>query len=151
MMKRIIQLIIAILFSVGTQAQYADLADVDFLLGTWKMEGKETYESWVKSEGKIVGKSYKIKQGEKVLTETIEIFLKDGEIIYVATVLDQNEGEGVSFTLNTFEEGMFSFENLEHDFPKKIQYQLLDETKLFVSVLGKKNKGYTFYLNKQAD
>ncbi len=142
-------LVLLVLTSNLACSQNDSLNELDFLIGTWKMEGKENYESWKKLDNKFEGESYKIENGLKKVTETIEIKLEKLRIIYTPTVFDQNEGKGIPFQLKVLEDNLYSFENLEHDFPKKIQYKILDNKKLFVSVLGKNEEGFSYNLIKQ--
>lgn len=139
------------MISYNTYGQNTNLQKVDFLIGTWKMEGKEVYESWKKITNKLQGQSYQIKNGQKHVTEKLEIKLKDKVIIYTATVFDQNEGRAIPFELKSLKKELFSFENLQHDFPKKIQYKIINKNELFVSVLGENDSGFSFKLIKQID
>jgi len=127
----------------------SQIQKVDFLLGTWKVEGKETYESWKKDGGKLIGESYKKRGEQKYVTETLEIHEKEGKLIYIATVKNQNNGKGIPFTLQEVKDDLYSFENLAHDFPKKIQYKILNGTSLQVSVLGEGDKGFSYKMKKQ--
>lgn len=122
---------------------------LEVLLGTWQVEGKQTFEVWnANSKNEFKGTSYKMKNNSKHITETLLITQNDKDIVYEATVPNQNQGKGISFTLNTKESDKFSFENLEHDFPKKIQYQVISKYKLFVQVLGDNDQGFSYYLIK---
>ncbi|MCY1545510.1 hypothetical protein D9M68_814570 [compost metagenome] len=71
------------------------------------------------------------------------------QIIYSATALGQNEGKPIDFILNKDVKNKFSFENLAHDFPKKIQYTIINKTTLFVEVLGEGDKGFSYKMMKQ--
>ncbi len=130
-------------------SQNDSLNQLDFLIGTWKMEGKENYESWEKIDNKFAGESYKIENGLKKVSETIEIKLEKQGVIYTPTVFDQNEGKGIPFQLRLSKENLFSFENLKHDFPKKIQYKIITSNKLFISVLGENDEGFSYNLIRQ--
>lgn len=121
-----------------------------FLAGTWKMENKENYETWaVKGKGGLEGSSYKLKNGNKVVDEYLSIKINGDKISYYAKVLNQNNGKAVEFTLNKGVTDKFSFENAVHDFPKKIQYSKKDDRTILVSVLGDKDKGFSYTLIKQ--
>ncbi len=150
---KIIKLSITVLVLISYTAcsQNNSLQHVDFLIGTWKKEGKESYESWVKKDDKFQGQSYKIKDGQKFVSENIEVTLVGDQIMYTPTVFNQNDGKGIPFTLKSLEENLFSFENPKHDFPKKIQYKILNSNELYVSVLGEKDKGFSYKLMKQLD
>lgn len=127
-----------------------DLNDLDILIGTWQVEGKQNFESWEKvNDTEFTGKGYKIRDGVTSVSETLQIKVSDNNIIYIATVPDQNEGKSILFTLNTSNKDLLSFENPDHDFPKKIQYQFLDDQRIKVNVLGENDKGFSFYFIKQ--
>ena len=67
------------IFSCNSQSIISDL---DFLEGTWKIENKDTYETWEKdSEISFIGSSYKLKNEERKVTETLAIILKERRII----------------------------------------------------------------------
>ena len=127
MKKKILFGTIVIAFSCflyGACLAQKNLADLSFMLGTWKIENKQTFETWNKvSETEFTGKSYKLINGEKKVTETLSIKIIDEKIIYEATVPNQNEGKTIPFELIKSDDHFISFENPEHDFPKKIQYK----------------------------
>lgn len=122
---------------------------LDFLIGTWKVENKESFEVWEKdSGGELTGSMYKIKDGQKIVTETLRIKTVDGKVRYLAALPDQNEGRPVSFTLTGSADGEYTFENPEHDFPKKIVYKRLSANELFVRVSGDNGKGFSLTLRR---
>jgi Domain of unknown function (DUF6265) len=147
-MKTIIGLITLLtLFSFSLKCNHNEFS---FLEGTWKIENKDNYETWkVKSENELEGSSYKIKSDKKIVTEILTIKKVDGKVIYVAQVVNQNEGKPIEFVLNIEIKNKISFENLAHDFPKKIQYTKLDETTLLVEVLGENNQGFSYKMMRQ--
>ena len=119
--------------------------DVEFLVGTWQVEGKEQFEVWKKGENDIYsGYAYSIVNGERYFSETLQIRKTGDQIVFEANVQEQNNGESIPFVLNTNVDGMLSFENLNHDFPKRIQYKRIDDQTLSVSVLGDGEKGITY-------
>lgn len=61
----------------------------------------------------------KSKPEQKKITETLKIERENNIWVYTATVLNQNDGKGIRFTLNEYIDSMYSFENSAHDFPKK--------------------------------
>jgi hypothetical protein len=126
------------------------LSRVDFIIGTWKMKGKEQYENWELANNKeLIGYSYRIKDSQKIITETLSIKILENEVIFEATVPDQNEGKTIPFTLNNKIKDYLSFENMNHDFPKKIQYKRINENEIEVTVLGDHSKGFSYNQLKQ--
>ncbi|MFC5046544.1 DUF6265 family protein [Aquimarina hainanensis] len=123
---------------------------LDFFVGTWKKEGKEQYEFWEKHpKGGLVGYSYKLVKHKKIISETLTIKNVGDHLVYGATVLNQNDGKTIEFILNPDNNEYLSFENINHDFPKKIQYKRIDTDRIKVSVLGKNDKGFSYIQIKQ--
>jgi phosphoribosylamine-glycine ligase len=130
--------------------QTSKIDDLQFLAGTWKVANKENYETWVvKEKGLLEGNSYKIRNNNKQVDEYLSIQAKGEKIIYTARVLNQNNAQPVEFTLNKMVKDKLSFENIAHDFPKKIQYTKLNDTTIFVAVLGDNDKGFSYQMTRQ--
>lgn len=147
-------LIILVLFLAANNTGYCQKADepLSFLPGTWIIEGKETFEHWATSgQAALQGKSYKIYDGKEKVLETLEIREENGVLEYLATVPTQNEGRTIPFKLNKDRDDLFSFENQEHDFPKKIQYEFLSADTLMVRVLGEEEQGFSYRLIRQKE
>lgn len=124
--------------------------DLDFLIGTWKRDNKEQFEVWEKdNSSNLTGYSYRIKDNLKVITETLVIKKIGDQFVYEATVPDQNDGRTVQFMLNTETVSLFSFENDNHDFPKKIQYKKINDNQLKVIVLGDDDTGFSYIQSRQ--
>ncbi|MBN2395104.1 MAG: hypothetical protein JXC36_01425, partial [Candidatus Atribacteria bacterium] len=113
------------------------------------MENKEIYEHWDKlNENTLKGFSYNLSDGQMFITEYLDITKNGKEVIYTATVLMQNEGKGVNFKL-TEADSTFTFENPNHDFPKKIVYRKLTDSEIFVQVSDGKQIGFEYKMQKQ--
>lgn len=95
------------------------------------------------------GQAYKIKAGEKIITEYLSIRLIDHKLTYEAQALGQNNNQKIPFVLNDLIKDQLSFENLSHDFPKKIQYKVIDDKTILVSVLGDGDNGFRYKVMKQ--
>lgn len=123
---------------------------IQFLEGTWKIEGKEQYEVW-EQNGKdaLKGHAWKYDGKQKKILETLAIKKAGNQLIYEASVPNQNEGETIQFILNPKIREYLSFENPDHDFPKKIQYRRISNTEIEVIVLGGEGKGFSLKMRKQ--
>ncbi len=120
-----------------------------FLEGTWKMENQEIFEHWeLMDNGTMEGHSYRLNNGDKMVSENLEIRLEGDKVIYTATVLNQNEGKGIDFTLSKTDSLTYSFENPEHDFPKVIKYQKRSDTEIYVQVSDGGEKGFAYVMKK---
>lgn len=146
-MKTIVSIIT--LFTIFSFTQ-KETNPFQFLQGTWKMESKENYETWeLVNDHELKGTSYIIRGGKKNTAEYLSIKIAGDKTVYTAIVPNQNEGKPIDFVLNTAVKNKFSFENLNHDFPKKIQYTKLDDKTLFVEVLGDNDQGFSYKMIKQ--
>ncbi|MEP6673513.1 MAG: DUF6265 family protein [Ferruginibacter sp.] len=103
------------------------------LEGTWKMETKKgiLLEEW-----KLVHKDYMqsrgcfIKGTDTTVNEKVALENKTDGIFYTSTVEEQNNKQPVPFRLTSSENKIFIFENTEHDFPKRIVYELISRDSL---------------------
>ncbi len=115
------------------------LADFNWLLGKWVGETGEgtAYEQWHKStDTSFDGLSYFIVQRDTVSYETIRLFMDEGSIVYEPQVRNQNQGLPVQFKLKQADEQSVSFENPEHDFPKRIEYQRINADSVVAVISG---------------
>lgn len=119
------------------------LDKIDWVLGYWEMvstEGKVT-ESWIRTNDSVysgIGK-YTDTTGQTLTTEEISMVLRDGKLLYIPLVTDQNNGEPVIFTEVSFCDTMVVFENKNHDFPQRIVYVMQGEGKMLAYIEGEMN------------
>ena len=122
--------------------------------GEWKVSDKDVYEAWKPSDTNIlIGEAYTIKEnGSKKIAERLAIRKVKKDIVYSAMVPNQNAGKAIDFVLNQIDENTYSFENPNHDFPKKIIYKKVSDSELFVIVQGKDvTEAFNYTLLKQAN
>ena len=122
--------------------------------GEWKVSDKEVYETWKPSDANIlIGEAYTVKEnGSKKIAERWAIRKVKKDIVYSAMVPNQNAGKAIDFVLNQIDENTYSFENPNHDFPKKIIYKKVSDSELFVVVQGKDvTEAFNYTLLKQTN
>jgi hypothetical protein len=137
------------LFVLLTHCASAQLTMLGFLQGTWKIQNKEKYEHWdVLNKEMMKGISYSTVNGQMRISEYMELRSGKDSITYIAHVINQNNGNGIPFTL-VQSDSIFSFENPAHDFPKKIEYIPKSATQILVRVSDGKKKGFSYILEKQ--
>lgn len=120
-----------------------------FLVGTWKIENKESFEKWdLLNETTLKGFSYTEKNGEILVSEYLEISKSGKKTKYFATVKGQNMGKTIAFVL-TKSDSVVVFENSGHDFPQKIMYRKISDNELWVTVSDKNNKGFAYKMFRQ--
>lgn len=140
-MKRIFAsgfMITAFLFSSCTSGE-EKINALSWLNGTWEGiddNGLLFVENWKKGSGNWMdGKGATLTpDGDTLFKETLKIELVEGTPYYVATV-PQNPGP-VLFRLVESDASHCVFENLDHDFPQRIEYILETKSTLFVRLEG---------------
>lgn len=108
----------------------------EIILEQWKSISDSTFEgiSFSKTDSSIAG------------YESLRLVRMVGEIFYIAKV-SHNELP-VAFKLVDFDKNSLCFENLKHDFPKSICYELISEEKLQVTV-GDDEKYFVLEFSKE--
>ncbi len=121
------------------------LDSLDWLLGNWKSVGEHiiVHESWVRVSDTTfegIGESEPLPSGKRKLSETLRLVEMSGDVFYLAYV--SHNPRPVSFTLTGYSGGGATFENPDHDFPKKIVYRLESPDELTVTV-SNEERGFT--------
>ncbi len=104
--------------------------------GKWKMDSDnaEIYEEWtVVNDDELKATAYIINDGQKRVTEILYIKKFGNHWTYVGIPGKQKP---TLFTLISFNDNKFIFENKEHDFPQRIFYNFYDNGKLTATVEG---------------
>lgn len=95
--------------------QYSVITDKDKTTEIWELS----------ADGELRGKTIFDYQGGSMQAESMRIIVKDNKLKYCATILEQDpdkpQGE-ICFELKNYKDEVFIFENLNHDFPKRIIY-----------------------------
>lgn len=121
----------------------------EFLLGSWQINGKTSYEQWHKmSDSQYQGEVIEIVGGRKVSKENLSLEIQNGVIIYRAQVLNQNNGKTIEF-IGEVTDGGFKVTNPDHDFPQTIEYTKISENSIQTRVTGKGSEGFTQQLLKK--
>lgn len=111
-----------------------------FLKGHWGIQGSNNEEHWdVLSAESMKGFGYKIDQAIPQVTEYLDIQLKKGKLVLIATVIGQNNGKPIEFIAEgeSFDK-QIKFVNHKHDFPQEITYSKSSDStgNLIVKIAG---------------
>ncbi|HLF50912.1 DUF6265 family protein [Flavobacterium sp.] len=126
-----------------TPKTFVLIEKASWLIGEWGNTSKEGVltETWMKeNDSTFHGKTYFITGKDTAFTESIQLMQKNGQLLYIPTVSDQNEGKSVSFILTTSTENQLVFENKEHDFPQKITYNKISTDSIVAEIYGIKDE-----------
>ena len=127
------------LFAQKTNFTESDFSKLEPLTGIWKKEkgGGYLFEAWQKVDAsRMTGTSYQVKGTDRKELETVRLFFQKGEIVYAPTAFGENQEQEVSFTLKQIVKGQFIFENLKHDFPRRISYKMIGNDSLHAYIEG---------------
>ena len=131
---------IVFLMAANASAQLS-LSNLEWLLGSWNRTnakpGRSGVEIWTKkSDQEFAGKGINLRGTDTTFVEKLKIISRDSKIYYVADVPENKEP--VLFELTSLIGMNVTFENPSHDFPKKINYELMgDKLKATISGNGK--------------
>ncbi len=135
---RLTSLLLVIVFLCKCQSKHK--FDIHKLEGTWVEDTQKDYsftEIWKEESNGLSGQGLEINQGNSKVTENLQIIEEKDQLVYKATVIEQNGGSTVSFPAISESENEITFENLQHDFPQNIQYKILSEDQLQITVSAK--------------
>ncbi len=146
-MKKLFIIAIILLSAINCFSQ--ENIKTHLFLGKWLMaevKDAEIFEEWnTNSAGDIAGTSYYVKNGKESVNEILSLESEEGNLNYCAIVFSQNDGNKICYRLKEYDdkENIFVFENLNHDFPKRIIYKFQDFDNLSVRTEDD-NKGNDF-------
>lgn len=115
--------------------------DLNWMVGNWQVNNEALYEEWTRVERWLLGRSYKVVKGDTVILETMQITYREGELYYVPTVSDQNNGQPVLFHLINGSPRQIIFENEAHDFPQRVGYKKKGKNHIEAWIEGVTKKG----------
>lgn len=136
--------------TISSHGQAGDFKKLEWLTGTWNRTnikpGRTAHERWEKiTDDKLRGYGVTIQGSDTVFLEKMTLLIKDNAIYYVADVPENQQP--VYFKLTSVTSTGFVCENPQHDFPKKISYQL-DGANLKAQISGD-GKSMDFLFRKQ--
>jgi hypothetical protein len=136
----LILLLLAIVSCKNKETAEKDkIKTANWLLGKWETKTADgnLSESWKKlNDSTFQGESFFIKDKDTLHFESILLQQKGSELFYNATVKGQNENKAVPFKLTLGNDKQLVFENLKHDYPKRIFYTLINKDSLLASISG---------------
>jgi len=111
-----------------SQKKQSPIQKIDWLIGEWVMneKGQKIVEVWHrKNDSLLIGQGYIIDSLKRLVTEEMRIEEHKNELFFIAQPKNQNMGREISFKLKFVQNDSVVFENLNHDFPKRIIYHYI--------------------------
>lgn len=106
----------------GGEGAPKSVADLAWLAGSWQTseDGLTIEEYWTKpSANAMLGMGRTLRDGRTIFFEYLRIETRADGIYYVA---HPKGSPGTEFKLTSIDAAQVTFENPEHDFPKRIRY-----------------------------
>jgi len=129
---------IIICFLLISYNTYSKNIDFDWIIGDWSEKiNEDTFiENWQKiDDDNYIGVEYYLAGSDTTMKANLKLQKMIDTWIYIAYVEGQ---QPVLYTL-VEDNGKYVFENLEHDFPQKIEYNIQDEYSILASIEGNLN------------
>ena len=104
---------------------YQKIAQLEWLVGTWTNESAAEFsqETWSKeNDSTYTGFSFTEAGGKTIFAETMALEEKANNLQLTVVTANKNGALPVTFKLISSDSGVYTFENKEHDFPKRITY-----------------------------
>ena len=122
------------------------LNSLQWMLGDWVADNDKavTIESWRKVSAKTFegfGESTNKSANKRQSIELLRLVEMNDELFYIAKPSQNNLP--IAFKLTKCTNKSATFENADHDFPKKLEYSLATEDTLHVTVTGEQGKGFS--------
>jgi len=123
--------------------QTGDLAELDWLIGTWQIGSEQVFEKWEKvSATEYSGVNFKVSGSDTTVLEYIQLIETEGTVFYIPSVADQNQGKPIPFKLVSSDSNKVVFQNKAHDFPQLIVYHKISNTSIDAWIEGGKNGNF---------
>lgn len=117
-----------------------NMKQFEWLKGSWTMKTKKgtIMESWHGgNDSTLLGESLLISvTGQSKVVENLRLSYEGGTYYYISKVNGQNSGEEIKFKLTSYTEKGFVAENPNHDFPKRIIYDLIGKDSIHAYIDG---------------
>ncbi|MDZ4822649.1 MAG: DUF6265 family protein [Flavobacteriales bacterium] len=113
--------------------------DIQRLAGRWEDTGTKSdqVEVWTRHDDKTLwGRGFVLDGNDTTFIEYLAIQPVNDTLSYLARVSSQNSGEIIRFPMKTQSGSKIVFENMQHDFPQRIVYELKNDSVLDVFVEG---------------
>jgi len=132
---RIISIIILSVATTASADVSCTIKGLAWLAGSWSgtSNGVTMEEVWTEPRGGMLLGLHRDSKGENVMFEFLRIAKDEGDIVYWAS---PRGAEATGFRLSACGESSATFENPDHDYPKKILYWIDDDGRLHARIEG---------------
>ena len=131
--------LLTIIFLIAGCSNNSAIPDFTSWEGTWETSsGSSSFtETWTKTNTQLWSGTGIWRENDSIsYEEKLSLRYNGKDCVYSASAPDQNNEQSVDFMLSLFTDSTWVFVNPKHDFPNKIEYQLLSSRMMKVDVTG---------------
>lgn len=142
-MKKILGsfMVIFLLSAFAIKIAGSKMQSFKWLEGSWVMKkanGSSIMESWHPyNDTVMLGESLNFSvTGQSKVLENLRLTYQSGTYYYNSKVSGQNNGQAIAFKITSHSEKGFVAEKPDHDFPKRIIYELINKDSIHAFIDG---------------
>lgn len=108
-----------------SEKNFEKIEQLQWLVGNWNniTPEEQSYERWQKvNDSTLKAHSFTLVENDTVFEERVTIQQTNDEVLFTAVAFGQNDNTPVTFKMISYGDGVFTFENPEHNFPTRISY-----------------------------
>ena len=120
-----------------SETKINSISNLNWLKGSWIFtDGKNSFhEKWKsESDSSFIGYGFVLSGNDTVEIENLSLHLINNQLIYSVSTSKDKKVISSKFVLASSGSGIYSFENLQYDFPKRIRYKNISETEMEVII-----------------
>lgn len=134
-------LLILLFAAFNTKIKVQKMQSFKWLEGSWVMKkknGSSIMESWhPHNDSTMLGESMNFSAtGQSKVLENLKLSYQSGSYYYISKVNGQNNNQEVAFKITSHSEKGFVAEKPDHDFPKRITYDLVNKDSIHAFIDG---------------
>lgn len=110
---------------IGIEKQFETIEKLQWLVGEWTniTEKEQSFENWTQTnDSTLKAHSFTLVEADTVFAERVTLQQKNNEVFFTVVAYNQNDDQPITFKMIPSNEGTFTFENPQHDFPSRISY-----------------------------
>lgn len=140
---------------VVVENKFKSIEKLHWLVGEWthSTEQEQSYENWTQAnDSTLTAHSFTLVEADTVFAERVTLQQKNNDVFFTVIAYNQNDDQPVTFKMIPSNEGTFTFENPEHDFPSSISYTNPAKDSIHAWIEGKvkgENRKVDFYFKRK--
>ncbi|HET9744805.1 MAG TPA: DUF6265 family protein [Chitinophagaceae bacterium] len=142
MRRLFVVILIAFSFYAFTEtSNESKMQSFKWLEGSWTMKkknGGSIMETWLAhNDSVMLGESMSFSvTGQSKVLETLKLAYRSGNYYYISRVNEQNKNQELAFRISSHSEKGFVAEKHDHDFPKRITYEMITPDSIHAFIDG---------------